>query len=44
MALLTVDFHTKSLARETRMDVFIPSLNLGGCLRNQDTNYYQNNN
>ena len=26
------------------MDVFIPSLNLGGCLRNQDSNYYQNNN
>lgn len=43
MALLTVDFHTKSLARRTRMDVFIPSLNLGGCLRNQDVNYYQNN-
>ena len=44
MALLTVDLHTKSLARRTRMDVFIPSLNLGGCLRNQDPNYYQNNN
>ena len=44
MALLTVDFHTKSLARRTKMDVFIPSLNLGGCLRNQDVNYYQNNN
>ena len=43
MALLTVDFHTKALARRTRMDVFIPSLNLGGCLRNQDVNYYQNN-
>ena len=43
MALLTVDFHTKSLARKTKMDVFIPSLNLGGCLRNQDVNYYQNN-
>ena len=43
MALVTVDFHTKSLARRTRMDVFIPSLNLGGCLRNQDVNYYQNN-
>ncbi len=43
MALLTVDFHTKSLARRTRMDVFIPSLNLGGCLKNQDENYYQNN-
>ena len=43
MALLTVDFHTKSLARRTRMDVFIPSLNLGGCLRNQDAEYYQNN-
>lgn len=42
MALLTVDFHTKSLARRTRMDVFIPSLNLGGCLKNQDVNYYQN--
>lgn len=42
MALLTVDFHTKALARRTRMDVFIPSLNLGGCLRNQDVNYYQN--
>ena len=42
MALVTVDFHTKSLARRTRMDVFIPSLNLGGCLRNQDVNYYQN--
>ena len=44
MALLTVDFHTKSLARRTRMDVFIPSLNLGGCLKNRDVNYYQNNN
>jgi len=43
MALLTVDFHTKSLARRTRMDVFIPSLNLSGCLKNQDPNYYQNN-
>lgn len=43
MALLTVDFHTKALARRTRMDVFIPSLNLGGCLQNQDVNYYQNN-
>ena len=43
MALFTVDFHTKSLARRTRMDVFIPSLNLGGCLKNQDPNYYQNN-
>lgn len=42
MALLTVDFHTKALARRTRMDVFLPSLNLGGCLRNQDANYYQN--
>ena len=42
MALLTVDFHTKALARRTRMDLFIPSLNLGGCLRNQDANYYQN--
>ena len=44
MALLNVEFHTKSLARRTRMDVFIPSLNLGGCLKNQDVNYYQNNN
>ena len=44
MALLTVDFQTKSLARNTRMDVFIPTLNLGGCLRNTDVNYYQNNN
>lgn len=43
MALLTVDFHTKALARRTKMDVFIPSLNLGGCLKNQDVNYYQNN-
>lgn len=42
MALLTVDFHTKSLARRTRMDLFIPSLNLGGCLKNQDPQYYQN--
>ena len=25
------------------MDLFIPSLNLGGCLRNRDPNYYQNN-
>lgn len=43
MAFLTVDFHTKALARKTKMDVFIPSLNLGGCLRNQDPCYYQNN-
>ena len=43
MALLNVEFHTKSLARRTKMDVFIPSLNLGGCLKNQDVNYYQNN-
>ncbi|MBE6974272.1 MAG: hypothetical protein E7436_02115 [Ruminococcaceae bacterium] len=42
MALLTVDFHTKSLARRTRMDLFIPSLNLGGCLKNQDPQYYRN--
>lgn len=42
MALLNVEFHTKALARRTRMDVFIPSLNLGGCLSNQDVNYYQN--
>ena len=42
MAKLTLDFHTKSLARKTRMDLVIPSLNLGGCLRNQDVNYYQN--
>lgn len=42
MALLSIDFHTKALARRTRMDLFIPSLNLGGCLRNQDPNYYQN--
>jgi len=42
VAHLTIDFHTKSLARRTRMDVFIPSLNLGGCLRNQDPEYYQN--
>lgn len=42
MALLTVDFHTRSLARKTKMDVFIPSLNLAGCMRNQDPNYYQN--
>ena len=43
MAKLTLEFHTKSLARKTRLDLFIPSLNLGGCLRNQDVNYYQNN-
>ena len=43
MAKLTLDFHTKSLARKTRLDLFFPSLNLGGCLRNQDVNYYQNN-
>ena len=43
MALLTVEFHTKALARRTKMDVFIPSLNLNGCLRNQDVHYYQNN-
>ena len=42
MAKLTIDFHTKSLARKTKMDVVIPSLNLGGCLRNQDLKYYQN--
>lgn len=42
MAHLTVEFHTKSLARKTRMDLFLPTLNLGGCLRNQDVNYYQN--
>ena len=43
MALLNVEFHTKSLARRTRMDVFIPTLNLGGSLKNQDPEYYQNN-
>ena len=42
MAKLTLEFHTKSLARRTRLDLVIPSLNLGGCLRNQDINYYQN--
>ena len=41
MAKLTLEFHTKSLARKTRMDLVIPSLNLGGVLRNQDVNYYQ---
>ena len=42
MAKLTLEFHTKSLARRTRLDLVIPSLNLGGSLRNQDVNYYQN--
>ena len=42
MAKLTLEFHTKSLARRTRMDLVIPSLNLGGVLRNQDVNFYQN--
>ena len=42
MAKLTLEFHTKSLARRTRLDLVIPSLNLGGSLKNQDNNYYQN--
>ncbi len=42
MALLNIELHTKSLGRRTRLDLFFPTLNLGGCLRNQDVNYYQN--
>lgn len=42
MAKFSLEFHTKSLARRTRMDLVIPSMNLGESLRNQDVNYYQN--
>lgn len=42
MATFNIDFYVKSLGRKTRLDLVIPSLNLNGCLKNNDENYYQN--
>lgn len=42
MATFNIDFYVKSLGRKTRLDLVIPSLNLQGCLKNNDENYYQN--
>mgnify|MGYP002522866922 CR=1 FL=1 len=42
MAHFSIEFYPKSLARKVRCDVVIPSLNLQGCLKNQDSEYYQN--
>lgn len=42
MATYSIEFYPKSLARKVRVDVCIPSLNLQGCLKNKDDNYYQN--
>lgn len=42
MATFNIDFYVKSLGRKTRLDLVIPSLNLHGCLKNNDENYYQN--
>lgn len=42
MAHFTFDFYPKSLARKVDVDLVIPSLDLHGCLKNQDDQYYQN--
>lgn len=41
MAHYSVEFYVKSLARKTRIDLVIPSLNLHGCLNNKNDSYYQ---
>ncbi len=42
MALFSIDLYVKALARKTKIDLVIPSLNLQGVLKNNDDNYYQN--
>ncbi len=42
MALLSIDLYVKALARKTKIDLVLPSLNLQGVLRNKDDKYYQN--
>lgn len=42
MALLSIDLYVKALARKTKIDLVIPSLNLQGVLKNNDEKYYQN--
>ena len=42
MATYSIDLCVKSLARKTKIELVIPSLNLQGCLKNNDDNYYQN--
>lgn len=42
MAFFSVEFYAKALARKTKIDLVVPSLNLQGCLRNKDDNYYCN--
>ena len=42
MALFEINLYVKSLARKTRIDVVIPTLNLQGSLKNEDEAYYQN--
>lgn len=44
MALFSIDFYVKSLARKTKIDLVIPTLNLHEVLKNNDEKYYQNNN
>lgn len=41
MAHYTVEFYPKSLARKIKVDLVIPSLDLHGCLNNQDDKYYR---
>lgn len=43
MALYSIDLYVKALARKTKIDLVIPSLNLQGVLKNNDEAYYQNN-
>lgn len=42
MAHFSINFYVKSLARETRLDLVIPTMNLQQVLANKDDNYYQN--
>lgn len=42
MASFTFEFYPKSLARRTRFDLVVPSLNLHGAINNKDPEYYEN--
>ncbi len=42
MAKLTIEIYAKALARRTTFDLVIPSLNLHGCLNNENEHYYEN--
>lgn len=42
MAHFEINAYLKSVARKVNFDVVIPSLNLQGCLKNNDENYYSN--